>query len=94
MKKNLFLLLIWFLIGCSSTNPTTLNNKLNIHNKMTKDEVISILGTPRKRQLEGELEKWVYYQPAISGSTDNYFIVYFYKELVGETWESIDGSSR
>jgi hypothetical protein len=37
-------------------NSTALNNRKNVHTNITKDEVISILGTPRKRQLEGELE--------------------------------------
>lgn len=53
---------------------------------MTKDEVVSLLGAPRSRQPEaGQWEKWVYYDPGM----DKLFVVYFYKGLVGETWESV-----
>lgn len=92
--KSIFLILICFLVGCGSTAPRNLNNRTQIHTNMTKAEVLSILGAPRNRQHEGEWEKWVYYQPGASGPADKYFMVYFYKELVGETWESITDSPR
>ncbi|MFO7971096.1 MAG: hypothetical protein R6U40_05020 [Desulfobacterales bacterium] len=85
MKKILFSLLVILFLSCT-TGGTTLDNRYKVHPNMTKDEVVSLLGAPRSRQPEGdEWEKWVYYEPGM----DKLFFVYFYKGLVGETWESV-----
>ena len=98
MRIILFILLICFQIGCEK-NQKTMGNKTNIppsmmyiQPKMDKDQVLNILGAPKNRQFEGEWEKWVYYYPDMPGG--KLFIIYFYKELVGETWESVSDSPR
>lgn len=72
-------LLILLLVGCSS-HPLV-NKEILIEPEMDREEVISLMGYPFKREFTNELEEWHYHANTNNG--DGFVVLVFKKgELI------------
>lgn len=62
-KLSFFVICLAGLIACESNNQTKQNPTLLLEPNMTKEQVISVLGLPYKKQAKGKFEVYIYYIP-------------------------------
>jgi hypothetical protein len=81
MKKVIHVLVIiagLFFWGCASTS-SMVRNSISVTPGQAKEEVLSVMGTPKDRQFQGKDEAWQYCATDYSGfGADQYIVVWFY----------------
>ena len=70
IRLSIVILMVLLLSACASHNKIDYNERsflLNIG--MSKNDVMSVLGTPRRTDVSADRERWIYWNPAVYGFT-------------------------
>lgn len=81
--KILLLIAVIILSGCYSQKKVQQlrQNQILVDAGMSKQEVMTLLGTPGDRQLNGDLEAWQYCSSSLT--TFEFVVVWFFNKKVG-----------